>query len=301
MTKSLRRAVVALALASSALSSAQTARVDLATAADGSAPIAEPEAVSGASSAYAVPQAAGPEQPATVTSADLYCRNNLGTWFYCDKPKATPRTAQPAAPVQTADVRMKAITRQLDELKARAILEPTTENVMAYIQYQREQLNRASTFADVWQRAVWQHPELDYTLQRPVSTLGKRMWLDNRNADKGHVLSQLSRRYGIFYFYAQGCAACEIQSPILKSLAQSSGMHVVAVSMDGGPNNSFPDYVVDSGQRERMGLTGDETPALVLFDSVTKQPVQIGTGLLAADEIADRIFTLTNVKPGSDY
>lgn len=298
MTKSLSRALTALALASSALTSAQTTPVDLASAADGSTPIAGPTA---AQPIDAAPQAPSSNQPAIVTSADLYCRNNLGTWFYCDKPKATARPVQPTAPVQTADARMKAITRQLDELKARAILEPTTENVMAYIQYQREQLNRASTFADVWQRAVWQHPELDYTLQRPVSTLGKRMWLDNRNADKGRVLSQLSRRYGIFYFYAQGCAACEIQSPILKSLAQSSGMHVVAVSMDGGPNNSFPDYVVDSGQRERMGLTGDETPALVLFDSVTKQPVQIGTGLLAADEIADRIFTLTNVKPGSDY
>ena len=58
------------------------------------------------------------------------------------------------------------------ELKAKAILEPTSDNIIAYVRYQREQLDRASTFADVWERAIWQHPDLDYTLQRPVSTLG---------------------------------------------------------------------------------------------------------------------------------
>jgi conjugal transfer pilus assembly protein TraF len=28
--------------------------------------------------------------------------------------------------------------------------------VIAYVRYQREQLDRASTFSDTWQRALWQ-------------------------------------------------------------------------------------------------------------------------------------------------
>ena len=233
---------------------------------------------------------------------DLYCRRQLGTWFYCDKPKATPQSASPPqAPQQSADARLKAIGRQLDELKARAILEPTTDNVIAYVRFQREQLDRSSTFADVWQRALWQTPEIDYTLQRPVSTVGKRAWLDNRSAERQAAMARLSQRYGIFYFYAQSCAACEIQSPILKSVGDSNRLSIVAVSMDGGPNRTFPNYVVDSGQRARMGLQDRATPALVLFDTVTKRPIPIGTGLMAADEIVDRIFLLTNTKPGSDF
>lgn len=233
---------------------------------------------------------------------DLYCRRKLGTWFYCDKPKTKPHEPMaPPPPTQSADARLKAIGKQLDELKARAILEPTEANVIAYVRYQREQLDRSSTFADVWQRALWQTPDLDYTLQRPVSTVGKRAWLDNRSAARSAAMAQLSHRYGIFYFYAQSCAACEIQSPILKSVADSNSMSIVAVSMDGGPNRVFPNYVVDSGQRERMGLPGKATPALVLFDTVTKRPIPIGTGLMAADEIVDRIFVLTNTKPGSDF
>ena len=114
-------------------------------------------------------------------------------------------------------------------------------------------------------------------------------------------MARLSQRYGIFYFYAQSCAACEIQSPILKSVGDSNRLSIVAVSMDGGPNRTFPNYVVDSGQRVRMGLQDRATPALVLFDTVTKRPIPIGTGLMAADEIIDRIFMLTNTKPGSDF
>lgn len=235
---------------------------------------------------------------------DLYCRRKLGTWFYCDKPKAKPRAADPATPPppqQSAATRIKEIGVQLDELKARAILEPSSENVIAYIRFQRQQLDRSSTFADVWQRAIWQTPDLDYTLQRPVSTVGKRLWVDNRAAARSAAMAKLSQRYGLFYFYAQSCAACEIQSPILKSLSDSNRLSVVAVSMDGGPNRVFPNYVVDTGQRVRMGLRDAATPALVLFDTVTKRPIPIGAGLMAADEIIDRIFVLTNTKPGSDY
>ena len=236
-------------------------------------------------------------------SGDFYCRRKLGTWFYCDKPKARPRSAAPtpAPSQQSAAEQMKAIAAQLDELKARAVLEPTTENVTAYIAFQRQQLDRASMFADVWQRAIWQNPALDYTLQRPVSTVAKRAWIDNRAADRAAVLQRIGQHYGVFYFYAQSCAACEIQAPILNSVADMNGLHIQAVSMDGGPNRVFPNYLVDSGQGARMGLTSRATPALVLFDTVTRRPIPIGTGLMAADEIMDRIFTLTQVKPGSDF
>lgn len=234
---------------------------------------------------------------------DFYCgARKLGTWFYCDKPP--PRPGSKPAPVPSsaaASERLVAISKQLDELKARAILEPSQQNVTAYIRFQREQLDRASTFSDVWQRAMWQNPELDYTLQRPVSTLAKRAWIDNRKAEQETTLRNLSRRYGIFYFYAQSCGACDIFAPILKSLAASSGFNVVAVSMDGGPNGVFPNYVVDVGQHAKMGLTSKATPALVLYDTVSRRPIPIGTGILSVDEITERIFTLTSTKVGSDF
>jgi conjugal transfer pilus assembly protein TraF len=125
----------------------------------------------------------------------FYCaERKLGTWFYCEtpKPRAPAKSAEAApAPAKATD-RLALITKELDELRAKAILEPSTQNVAAYIRYQREQLDRASTFADVWQRAIWQDPTLDYTLQRPVNTLGKNAWLEQRKSDQAATMAALA-------------------------------------------------------------------------------------------------------------
>ena len=144
-------------------------------------------------------QAAIAQTGATNAPAEndaFYCEERkLGYWFYCTKPKPAPKTEAAApAPVPDAVTRMDAITAELRELKARAILEPTPANVTAYIRFQREQLDRASLFSDVWQRAIWQDPELDYTLQRPVSTLAKRQWQDSRASERNGVMMAMSPR-----------------------------------------------------------------------------------------------------------
>jgi hypothetical protein len=53
---------------------------------------------------------------------DAYCgERKLGQWFYCAKPKpAENREARQPPPVASAAEQMAAITKQLDELKARA-------------------------------------------------------------------------------------------------------------------------------------------------------------------------------------
>lgn len=236
------------------------------------------------------------------TGDRFYCEERrLGTWFYCETPKATETPQAAAAASVPAAAQLKAITEELDELKARAIMEPTVENVSAYIAFQRQQLDRAGTFADVWRRAIWQNPELDYTLERPISALGKRTWAEQRRLSQAEVLATLNQRYGVFYFYSSACAACEVFSPIMRGVADRFGMTVMAVSVDGGPNPSFPRHLVDTGQFEAMGLAGQQVPAVVLFDTHTKRPMPIGFGVMAADEVMDRIVALTTTQAGEDF
>lgn len=236
----------------------------------------------------------------------FYCgERKLGIWFYCERPrpvdKAADKSGTNGAQTTTYRQQLDQIGKQLEELKAKAILAPTPDNVIAYVKYQREQLDRASTFTDVWERAIWQHPDLDYTLQRPVDTLGKTAWLAQRKTDQETVMAGLGQRYGLFLFYSASCGACAVFSPIVRSLADKYAISVLAVSMDGGPNPAFPRFVVNHGQYEKMGLAGGQVPALVLFDTWLKKPIPIGYGVMAEDEVMNRIFLLTSVKPGSDF
>ena len=253
----------------------------------------------------AVPTFAAPARPSVETRDDddpFYCKERrLGHWFYCSKPRPQDEQSSPAQPPPSAAAQLDAVTAQLRELKARAILEPTPANVTAYIRFQRQQLDRASLFSDVWQRAVWQDPDLDYTLQRPVSTLGKRQWQDARTEERNEVMRHLGRRYGLFYFFAQSCGACEVMSPIVQSVAGSWGVTVRAISSDGGPSRHFPNYTVETNQRRRMGLEPKITPAVVLWDSVTSRAIPIGYGVMSADELQDRIYLLTTKEAGRDY
>jgi conjugal transfer pilus assembly protein TraF len=244
----------------------------------------------------AVQRAAQPVQ----AGDDFYCRERrLGTWFYCERPRGAP--VEQVKPEPKAVEQLDAITAELRELKARAILDPTPANVTAYIRFQRAQLDRASLFGDVWQRAIWQTPELDYTLERPVGTVAKQQWLDQRKGERARALDQLGTRYGLFYFFAQACGACRVMSPIVRAVADTHRLTVRAISTDGGPSETFPRYTVETNQRAAMGLTARITPAVVLFDSQTKKAIPIGYGIIAADELMDRIFLLTQREAGSDY
>lgn len=252
----------------------------------------------------APPPSLAPTAAEDIIGDDFYCKQRkLGTHFYCERPKPKaiePRAVPPTPPVSYT-AQLKELQARIEETRAKAVLAPTTENITAYIAIQREQLDRSSYFADIWQRAIWADPNLDYTLQRPVSTLGKRLWADTRERDKMALLANLSKRYGLYYFFAQSCSACDVFAPILKGFTRSHNMSVLAVSMDGGPTRIFPNYVVDSGQHRKFGLSSKVTPALVLYDTVTKRAQPVGYGVIAADEIASRIYALVELKPGSDY
>lgn len=247
--------------------------------------------------------------PATAPAVEMpdsndsfYCRERkLGYWFYCTRPK--PPATDQAAPAQpkSAAEQLDTVTTELRELKARAILTPTPANVTAYIRFQRDQLDRASLFSDVWQRAIWQDPDLDYTLQRPVSTLGKRQWEDTRSAERDQAMRTLASRYGLFYFFAQSCGACEVMSPIIQSVAGTWHITLRAISTDGGPSRHFQHYTVETNQRLRMGIEPRVTPAVVLWDAQTARAIPIGYGVMSADELQDRIYLLTTKEAGHDY
>ena len=232
--------------------------------------------------------------------------SSLGWHFYCDRQEDPPHTEQvPSRPssesTRTATARILEMRKALEEARAAAILDPSPEKVAAYLRLQQETLQRAASFSDAFRRTVWATPELDYTLKRPVGALAKRLWSDGRRADVAASLAKLGERYGLIYLGHPGCAGCKVFGPLLRAFAQRHGLDVLAVSLTGGPLEGWPEAVPDNGRAQRLGLAGTPVPAVVLFDTQTKRVLPVGFGVMAEDQLAMRIFTLTDLEPGHDY
>ena len=148
--------------------------------------------------------------PAAAAEWRSWCHSGLGWHFYCDRQEETRETPPasvppPQAPAASATERILEMRRALEEARAAAILDPSTENVTAYLRLQQETLAKAATFSDAFRRTVWATPELDYTLKRPVGALAKRLWSDERRAEGGGgagearraLWADLSRRPGL--------------------------------------------------------------------------------------------------------
>ena len=241
---------------------------------------------------------------------------SLGWHFYCDRQEEERREPQPVEPAPapptgesetSATERIEAMRRALEEARAEAILNPTTANVTAYLRLQQDTLQRAATFSDAFRRTVWATPELDYTLKRPVGALAKQVWSDGRRQARDAALARLGDRYGLIYLGHAGCAACRVFGPLLRAFAMRHGLDVLAVSLSGEALEGWPEAVADNGRAARLGLGGGPgrspapVPALVLFDTETKRVIPVGFGVMAEDEMAERIYALTALEPGHDY
>ncbi len=242
-------------------------------------------------------------EPGTGTS--------LGWHFYCDRAKpeeedaarAEPPPARGAAAPEagSATERVLAMRRALEEARATAILDPSPAKVTAYLRLQQETLQRAAAFSDAFRRTVWATPELDYTLRRPVGALAKQVWSDERRQARDAALARLGERYGLIYLGHAGCAGCKVFGPLLRAFAMRHRLDVLAVSLSGAALEGWPEAVADNGRAARLGLGNAPVPALVLFDTATKRVIPVGFGVMAEDEMAERIYALTALEPGHDY
>lgn len=239
-------------------------------------------------------------------ATSLHCNTLEGWHFYCD-PERVEETQKHTErnPKNKPDEwyigKLQELQKNLEVTKAKMIIEPTEENVKSYMTYHRLALDMSSNVSDRWQRVLWQNPELDYTVKKPVSKIGKETYLDERKKEKQETLEALSKRYGVFFAFRSDCSFCHRLAPVVKML-EEKGFNIVPISMDGGylPEFNSKQTKINSGELTRLGIKTEVVPALFLFDAQKTRIVPIGFGFMAFDEIEERIFTLTK-EIGGDY
>ena len=235
------------------------------------------------------------------------CSNHkLGWSFYCDKKKEAkqkkPEQQEKKIPPQEltlgeiATKKTEDSKKRAEELLNIAIHFPTKENITNYLKFNQKLLDQSSYFAEIAKRSIWQNPEINYNLKRPLNAVGKRAWMQEKNRKELQATTELNEKYGLFFFYRSDCPYCHAYSPVLKRFAKKYDLEVMAVSLDGKKLPEWPNSQTDKGQAKKLGITS--VPATIAFDKSTSEIIPIGFGALSQQELMEQIYLLTRTKPG---
>lgn len=219
-------------------------------------------------------------------------------WHWYETPPAEAKrpAKKPAKAAKVAEPPLESfstawIRENLPRLRDKAIDEPTDENVTAYLALQRLAVERADRFAQVSQMVTNNNPLLDENNNYPVSSVGAALARDRAEEAKVSVISSLSGRVGIWFFFRSDCPYCHASLPVLQMLAAQTGIRILPISLD-GPNlegSVFTDYVIDNGQGTELNVT--QTPTFYLVDTKDRRKVLLGEGYMALPIMLDRIIS----------
>lgn len=254
--------------------------------------------------------------------ADNLCEFGTGWANYCDprlvvneKTKEDPQLpnitivqapAAQEAPKDPNDPIVWLEKYQENELRARAlmVMSPSQENVDAYRrEFFNDTMDRGTLVSDYWRRGAWQNPEFDYTLKRPTGYLGKNEFDANREETINKTVDGLNERYGIFFVYRSTNPQSLKAAAVIESFAQKHDLYIRGVSLDGNPLPTWqrPWTKADDQVKAKLNIDDRFDPGFLLFDKETQSVVPIGYGILAHDELSNRLYVLTQLKAGEDY
>jgi len=249
---------------------------------------------------------------------DMCSDTNTSGWsFYCRPPvepeeEPVAETPPPPAPApapepapreMTYTEQMMAYRALIDETKHRAILEPTRENVLAYMEINKQIGDRAGAFTDQWQRILFETPALNANVDSPLASAGIGVYQDQMRVAREETFKNVVNEAGLMFIFNgdERCGICRVQGQILRDMESRYGVQILAVSKDGYGNSSYPDAYVDEGRLADLGLEEYPAPTLVLADPQTHEIAVIGSGLITADEILERVFVITQIPEGERY
>ena len=223
--------------------------------------------------------------------------------FYPDP--AQPRRVEPKEiPKRFEDLKTtKEIREEHDRLLDRAVVQPSEPNVLAYHEFKTKMLAQSEKFSAVSQAVIWANPSIDYNATNPVANFAQTSQRIQKNRDEEQLLRDLSRTHGIVFFFRGDCGPCHAQAPIFLEMQRNYGISVLAISMDGGRIPGFDNAKRDNGISKRLtgGRGVEVTPMSFLISKDLSEIKMLGAGILAEDELLNRIRLIKTRTPETMY
>ena len=225
-------------------------------------------------------------QPNDFWTEDVWKNPDRGFLFYGEKKK---ENAKELSELKTVEELKQEAKRRLDV----AVMEPTKENITAYLAVNTLMLEKSTVFAQKWKETLWANPGFDHTVLHPNANFAQVALKDEAKSEKADILKELSTHAGLVILVQSGCSFCSLMAPVIQKLQQETGIRALAISIKGDVTQEWPGAKPDNGiVRRLMTLSGSVptvTPAIFLVDRKGEQALLIASGALSVEDLKDRL------------
>lgn len=233
----------------------------------------------------------------TTPSLASFFKDHARGWHWYEvilkKTAKTKKVEQPLPRLRslnTPTVQVKAYREELERRLHQAFLSPTPQNVRAYQEMQKDMMNRAQRFSEVWQQVVFTTPHLDESIKFPANQIARQVYSEEKDRAQTQKIRDLSKTHGLFFFFKGNCPYCHAFAPIVKRFSQTYGWEVMAISLDGSSIEGFPKVVKDNGLSQTLNIT--VVPSLMAVNPSVNKVIPLSHGLSSEDEIKQRLMVL---------
>ena len=154
-----------------------------------------------------------------------------------------------------------------------------------YRELQAEITQQSSVFADSWMYVTATNPKLDANVDAPMSQVGTTITDKERDKFASTIIQSLSDTHGLYFVYMGTCPYCKQMASILKSFAESHGLDLIGMSVDGVilDEISNNETNIENNQTQAAKWGVEKFPATVIYDGKTKSTLPPIHGLLTED------------------
>lgn len=228
-------------------------------------------------------------------AASWYSQEQKGWLWY----KATPKVKKALKEEPLKGTSQKPLTYQeklqkvranFEEIKAKALLEPTLKNVTDFLKAQEAILKRADYFQEMGMVATLLNASSYRESDQPFP-VHRKIYEQETEKQLDQEIQNLTQQYGIFFLFKNDCPYCHQFAPIVREFLNAYPFDFKAISKDGLPLKEFPEAVPDNGTISAINPEGIY-PALFLVNPRTREVIPLSRGLINLPELKANLKTI---------
>lgn len=194
----------------------------------------------------------------------------------------------------------KLIGKMVERTRARAILNPTPQNIAEARRVQRLVVSQANLFSERWMFDLLLNPEQDESLINPSNSSARDIYNQQNSILKEQAIQKISQTSGLIYFYAGGDPFSERMAEVVRDFTSRYKMPLMPVAVTRELSPVFPNSRIDQRLAEQMGVK--HIPAVFALNPTSQKPMPVAYGLISQSELKEHILMAINeYQPGEQY